>query len=257
MSQVKQKLSIYEQLVELLKGQEGKLVYSPEVADALHQRYGTKPSSVLLSDYCYNRYNHGISFTQHLFEYVTKSTYKYLGEDFPYTGFIFHKERGKSEESVVGEWRNGVKILYDKITPFHQEQLARIYEEYMRVFRYELGVLKCSPAELRHLLGRIGELHCALDTGGQLERETNQHGFDVIDPDGKRISVKTTAQKSGFISFNQNTFDDFDDVYVLQYANDDFQVVYYGDKEPIREVARLYDGRYEVDLGKIKALHVD
>lgn len=254
MSHVKRKLSIYEQLVELLKGKKGRLVSSADVTLALQKRFGTNPSSVLLSDFCYNRFNHGISFQQHLFEYVTRSTYKYLGEHYPYTGFIFHKKRGKAEEEVVGEWRNGIKFLYDTTAPIHQEQLARVYEEYMRVFRYELGVLKCAPAELRHLLGRIGELHCALYTEGQLARETNQHGFDVIDPNGKRISVKTTAQKTGFITFNKNTFDRFDDVYVLQYANDDFHVIYYGNKEPIRNVARLYEGKYEVDLGKIRIL---
>lgn len=254
MNQTKKKLSIYGQLVEHLKGQEGKLVYRSNVVEAIHQKYGTNRSSIILSDYCYNRYNNGISFKQHLFEYVTYSTYKYLGEHYPYTGFIFHKMRGKAEEEVVGEWRQGKKFLYDTTGPDYQEQLARVYEEYMRVFHYELGVLKCAPGELRHLLGRIGELHCALHTGGELAKETNQHGFDVIDPDGKRISVKTTAQIEGFVTFNKNTFDRFDDIYVLQYINDDFKVLYYGDKEPIRHIGRLYEGRYEVDLAKIRVL---
>ena len=254
MSQTKNKLSIYEQLVEVLKGQEGKLVDSADVTKPLKQKYDTNPSSVLLSDYCYNRFNYGISFQQHLFEYVTRSTYKVLGEDYPYTGFIFHKMRGKAVDEVVGEWRNGVKFLYDSTAPIQQEQMARVYEEYMRVFHYELSVLKCAPAELRHLLGRIGELHCALHTGGELARETNQHGFDVVDPQGRRISVKTTAQTKSFISFNKNTFDRFDDVYVLQYANDDFNIIYYGDKEPIRHIGRTYGSNYEVDIAKIRAL---
>ena len=162
--------------------------------------------------------------------------------------------RGKAKEEVVGEWGNGVKLFNDTTAPIHYEQMARVYEVYMRVFHYELGVLKCAPTELRHLLGRIGELHCAIHTGGQLAKETNQHGFDVIDSNGRRISVKATAQKTGFISFNKNTFDRFDDIYVLQYANDDLNIMYYGDKEPIRNIGRTYGSNYEVDIAKILAL---
>lgn len=247
-------LTIYSQLLELLDGKEGKLVRTSEIRQAIKKRCGTNSDSVILSDYCYNRFNNGIAFQKHIFEYVTRSTYKYLGENHPYSGFIFHKKKGSSDEEVVGEWRNGVKFMYNSEAPISQEQLERMYEEYIRIFRFEQAVLKCAPAELRHLLGRIGELHCALNTNGSLAKETNQHGFDVIAENGRRISVKTTTQKNGFIPFNSNTFERFEDVYVLQYINDDFKVVYFGVKEPVRELARLYEKTFEVDLSKLQAL---
>lgn len=250
------KLSIFAQLQEVLKGQEGKLVYRADVVQAVSDRFGTNPGSVILSDYCYNRFNNGIPFKQHLFEYVTRSTYKYLGECYPYNGLIFHKKKGSSSEEAVGEWLNGEKFLYDSEAPVSKEQLMRMYEEYMRIFRFELAVLKCAPTELRHLLGRIGELHCAIHTDGTLAKEVNQHGFDVIGGNGRRISVKATAQKkgAGFVTFNSNTFDRFEDVYILQYSEDDFHVMYFGEKEPIREAARVYDNKYELDMVKISLL---
>ncbi|WLV24401.1 hypothetical protein QR721_12275 [Aciduricibacillus chroicocephali] len=249
-----EKPTIYNQLLELLKGKEGKLVHTVDVRQALQKRHGTNLGSLILSDFCYNRFNSGIAFQNHLFEYVTRSTYKYLGENYPYSGFIFHKKKGAVDEEVVGEWRNGVKFMYHSETPVSQEQLERMYEEYIRIFRFELAVLKCAPAELRHLLGRIGELHCAMNTKGSLAKETNQHGFDVIAENGRCISVKTTTQKNGFIPFNSNTFNRFDDVYVLQYINDDFKIIYYGEKERVREIARLYEKTFEVDISKLKKL---
>src|SRR3546814_11525292 len=58
----------------------------------------------------------------------------------------------------------------------------------------EFGV---KPTEVRHLIGRLGEFHCALQVGGNLAHMANQHGFDVVCSNDRRISVKTTAQVSG------------------------------------------------------------
>src|SRR5690625_5760226 len=78
-----------------------------------------------------------------------------------------------------------------------------------------------------------------------------KNGYDVIS-NGRRISVKTTAQKSGFISINKNTFDQFDDIFVVQYTDDDFQILFYRPKEEI-PTKRSYGGRYEVDISSLKA----
>lgn len=254
-------MHIYDQIKELLAPRKNKLVFSNEIKWALQTKYGTNPGSIMLSDYCYNRYNEGIAFTHHLFEYVTRSTYKYLGEHYPYTGYVYQKRRGSDEERVVGEWRNGVKVLYDDAGPVEgetaavsQDQMEDLYQEYIRMLRYEIGVLQCKPTELRHLLGRIGELHCAMNTNGRLAKCANQHGFDVIS-NGRRISVKTTAQGAdGFISFNMNTFDRFEDVYVVQFIQDDFKVIYYGPKDSIQDISRVSGNTYETDIAKIKAL---
>ncbi|MDV6378160.1 hypothetical protein ORD22_07845 [Sporosarcina sp. GW1-11] len=253
-------MKIYDQMKQLLARREGEIITSREIRQELQKTYGTKPSSVLPSDFCYNRYNSGIAFDKHLFEYLTKSTYKYLGERAKYSGLIFHKPKGAQQERVVGEWKEGVKTMYavnsQGVDCISQEQIKRLYEEYIRVLRYELQVLQCQPTELRHLIGRIGELLCAMVTGGHLARETNQHGFDVVSQ-GRKISVKTSAQQlSGFISFNRNTFETFDDVFIVQYREDDFHIIYYGSKDLIKKIARTYKNIYEVDIEKVKKLSI-
>ena len=253
-------MKIYDQIKQVLEGREGDIISAGDLKQKLQLVYNTKPGSVLPSDLCYNRFNNGIKFDKHLFEYLTKSTYKYLGEHATYTGLIFHKSKETQQEVVIGEWRDGVKTIYpaemqdnDHISA---DQIKHLYEEYIRVLRFELQVLSCQPTELRHLIGRIGELYCAMVTDGHLARETNQHGFDVVSK-GRRISVKTTAQQSnGFIKFNKNTFEKFDDVFIVQYRDDDFHVLYYGLKTPIEEIARIYQDTYEVDLGKLRQLEV-
>lgn len=250
-------VKIYDRLKEVLKGREDEIVTRQEIQRLMKARFGTNPGSVIPTDYCYNRWNKGISFTEHIFEYMTRSTYKYIGEHVPYSGLIYSKALGAEGEEVIGEWNEGVKTLYSKDKAgsgcLSTKQLIRLYEEYLRILHYELQVLKCQPTELRHLIGRIGELYCAIATRGRLASETNQHGFDVISGES-RISVKTTAQKSGFISFNQKTFDQLDEVFIIQYREDDFHVIYQGDKSPIEQIARGYGQVYEVDLDKVKKL---
>ena len=247
-------MKIYSQLKEALDGQEGIIVTRQEIQQIMLEKYDRNPDSVIPTDYCYNRCNSGISFTEHIFEYLTRNTYKYIGEHAAYTGLIYRKSRGEVEE-VIGEWNNGVKTMYGKegVDCISTEQLIRLYEEYLRILHYELRVLQCQPTELRHLIGRIGELLCAITTGGQLARKTNQHGFDVM-YESRRISVKTTAQKNGFIVFNRKTFDQLDAIFIVHYYEDDFHVIYHGDKEPIEQIARVYKDTYEVDLDKVKKI---
>jgi hypothetical protein len=106
-------MTIFQQLKEVLKDKTGMIVKSSDVIEMLRSRFGTNPSSVILSDYCYNRYNDGIKFTKHIFEYLGSNTYKYLGENYPYTGLIYKKPQGQSNDIIAGEWKNGSKILYD------------------------------------------------------------------------------------------------------------------------------------------------
>ncbi|TDU15224.1 hypothetical protein DFO78_102144 [Bacillus subtilis] len=256
-------MTIYEQIKTVLHNKVNKLVTPQEVKKTLQEKYGTNPDSVILSDYCYNRYNKGISFNKHLFEYVNRSSYKYLGEDSLYTGLIFRKSKGEEKEVLVGEWVNGVKSLQeapitnqinDQAEIISKEQLVNLYNEYNQILRYEMNILNCKPTELRHLTGRIGEFICAIQTNGSLARKTNQHGFDVLS-DGRRISVKTTAQSSGDIPINKNTFDNFDDFFVVQYENDDFKVIYFGPKEEVKTISRVSGSKYEVSIGQLKKLN--
>ena len=159
---------------------------------------------------------------------------------------------GTDCESVVGEWDNGKLLFYkdkdkDKIGI---SQIKKLYEAYFEMLRFEMNVLGCKATELRHLIGRLGEFFCVLYMNGELSKVTNQHGYDVI-KDGRRISVKTTAQEKGFITINQNTFDQFDDFFVVQYKDDDLKLLFYGPKEEIPSL-RPYGNTYEVDINSLK-----
>lgn len=77
-----------------------------------------------------------------------------------------------------------------------------------------------SPAELRHLTGRIGELYVAMKTRGQMAPEVNQRGYDVVSADGEQISVKTITSTQ-HIRFNKNTFDAVHRVVILRINFDD------------------------------------
>ena len=245
-------VTIYEQLKEVLAEREGDLVTASEMKALLSAKYGTNKESILLADYCYNRYNAGILFTKHLFQYIDRNMYKYLGENAPYTGLIFQKKKGETTDSIVGEWIDGVK--YMQSDGLSKAQVIQLYAHYNEIWRYELHILESKPTELRHLMGRIGEFLCVIQTEGQLALNVNERGYDVISADGRKISVKTTAQTNGFIAINKNTFHLCDDLFIVQYKNDAFQVVFYGEKEQILESCRVYQNTYELDTSKLNKL---
>ncbi|MCA0971364.1 hypothetical protein LCM20_12230 [Halobacillus litoralis] len=248
-------MTIYEQLIDVLEDRKGETLSSQEIKDRVINKFDTNPSSIVLSDYCYNRYNDGIAFTKHLFVYISRSQYKYIGERYPYTGFVFHKPKGSDYESLVGEWNKGELLLHqgeDTNEPglVGISQISRLFEEYLEILRFEMNVLGCKATELRHLIGRLGEFYCVLYTGGDLAKVTNQHGFDVT-KDGRRISVKTTAQDYSFITINKSTFHEFDDIFVAQFKGDDLNVLFYGPKEELPAL-RTYGNKYEVDISSLK-----
>lgn len=132
-------MTIYDQLKTLLQNREGDIVTPAHVKEELQKRYGTNPASLLLSDFCYNRYNKGIEFNKHLFRYISRSFYEYLGEKAPFTGLIFHKPTGEPVDVIVGEWRHGEKYLYDKPNykdgseQISNEQIKKLFETYLDI----------------------------------------------------------------------------------------------------------------------------
>jgi len=104
-------------------------------------------------------------------------------------------------------------------------QIIQSLGEAMAWFERELswGV---PPTELRHLIGRIGELYAALITNGQMATNVNQRGYDVVSGDGERVSVKTTAVmgNSGQIAFNPNTLQEVDRVIILRVNTEEMQI---------------------------------
>ncbi len=106
-------ITIYEQIKELLHNRSGSILSSSQIKAELKSIYGTNPGSVILSDYCYNRYNDGIKFDKHIFEYCEHNKYLYLGENVPYNGNIIHNPEKKGKEIIVGEWENGKLKWFD------------------------------------------------------------------------------------------------------------------------------------------------
>lgn len=105
-------MTIKEKLLSTFKGKEGRVFLPHEIIDIIEQKHpGTNPSSVLPADRCYNRINLGIEkhFDFHIFEALDNGSYKFLGENYLYSGHIYWK--GK----VVGEWLNGKKVRLQKL----------------------------------------------------------------------------------------------------------------------------------------------
>ena len=73
----------------------------------VHNKYAINESSIIPSDYCYNRINDGITLSKPtLFEYLGRSNYRCLGENHPYTGDIYHKKQ------IVGICQNGERKVF-------------------------------------------------------------------------------------------------------------------------------------------------
>jgi len=124
----------------------------------------------------------------------------------------------------------------------------------MELVKLEVEQFGCKPTEVRHLIGRLGEFFCALKVNGQLAYHPNQHGFDVISYDGRKISVKTTAQKSGFITINPNTANLVDDLMLIQFSDFKLEVIFHGPIQKAIDVSRIWGGKYEFDISKAKRL---
>jgi len=105
-------MTIYEQIKDTLTDRKGSILTASEIKDLVTVQYGTNANSIIPSDYCYNRFNSGIKFNKHLFEYIDTNHYQYLGEDFPFTGLIYHKSANQNFYFIIGEWIAGRKILY-------------------------------------------------------------------------------------------------------------------------------------------------
>lgn len=112
------------------------------------------------------------------------------------------------------------------------------------------------PKELRHLMGRIGELYVAMYANGNLAENVNEKGYDVVTKENERISVKTTARtnNNGFVSFNPNTLHFVDRVIILRFNEEEMELEILLDK-PIEEAKLLMstksDGKLFIAMSKI------
>ncbi|MBP8205932.1 MAG: hypothetical protein KAX68_09335 [Giesbergeria sp.] len=151
--------------------------------------------------------------------------------------------------------------LEKKVLRIHVRQPANavdrnrvLYDRYLELVRSEMEEFGVKPTAIPHLMGRLGELHCALEVRGTLADMTNQPGFDVESHDGKRISVKTTAQVSGFVSISASTLQKADELMLVQYLNGQPQTVFRGSVQKAITGTRMWEGRYELDIGRARKL---
>lgn len=135
-----------------------------------------------------------------------------------------------------------------------RERLQQLYNQYLSLIRLEVEEFGVKATEVRHLIGRLGEFHCALELGGQLAQTANQHGFDVECGSGRRVSVKTTAQKGGFVSVGQSTLAKVQDLMVVHYSGGALSTLYYGPVDHALRNCRTYQGRFELDIPRARRL---
>ena len=112
--------------------------------------------------------------------------------------------------------------------------------------------------ELRHLCGRIGELFVAVITNGQMTKEVNQKGYDVVSSSNERISVKTTATlgSASHVTFNPRTLGVVDRVIVLRINTEEREIETLLDV-PIAKAIELMGsesgGKRSISLSKLVA----
>jgi hypothetical protein len=135
-------------------------------------------------------------------------------------------------------------------------QIKILYDKYLELIKLEVDTFGVKPTEVRHLIGRLGEFYCALEVDGTLAHTPNQHGFDVICKNGRRVSVKTTAQKTGFVPISSKTLHVVDDLMIIQYLDGELSTVYYGSVKTAVDAARFYEnvGNFELDIVKARKL---
>jgi|SRR5665647_2084416 len=136
-----------------------------------------------------------------------------------------------------------------------RNQIDELYIKYKEIIKWEIEELGCNKTELTHLIGRLGEFYCAKYVNGTLAHATNQHGFDVLTENGKTISVKTTAQKSSFVSINRKTHEKANDLMVLQLKNFEIEIVYLGPMKLAVLNSRPWKERFEFDTSNAKRIY--
>ncbi|MCL1067230.1 hypothetical protein L2735_10465 [Shewanella olleyana] len=260
-------MTVFEKVELVLSQQNTTIFTTKKIKELCSEEYGLNPTSIIPTDYCYNRINNGIGNNKNILIYMGFGEFKFVGKSFKYQGWVYQRPRGKNEDLIVGKWNNGEYLaLTSPIAapmPEHelrdawklnQKHIDKLYQDYIELLEVEINLLGCKPTELRHLIGRIGEFKCALLTNGHLSSVPNQHGFDVIAENGKKISVKTTAQKTGFVSINPKTANLVDELMLIQFLNNQFSVIYHGPVSEAIEIAKEYGGKYELDILKASQL---
>ena len=192
-------MTIYEQIKDLLKDNIGRFVSTSEIKDALKLKYGTNASSIIPSDYCYNRINGGIKFNKHIFQWLDHNTYRYLGEKYPFTGLIFHKPANQNIELIIGEWINGRKIIYKTPVEKVSKEGAVIIDSVLG-FTSTMNDIKpedTNPIKSEEIDNSIPPLHSISQINGLIRRADDYN-------ETKRLIEKFSAIKKIRVPFYLN-----------------------------------------------------
>lgn len=108
-----------------------------KIRELIAQKYDDiNPGSCQLTDYCYNMYNSGLkNFDKDcLLQVISKSRYRLLGSDYPYTGEVYHKPQKDGVKHLEGKWVRG---KYQKLPQSQIENrekyLAEAEEEIIKI----------------------------------------------------------------------------------------------------------------------------
>lgn len=144
----------------------------------------------------------------------------------------------------------------DQLNSISIDKIKALYDQYSDLIKLEIEEFGVKATEVRHLIGRLGEFYCALQVEGSLASRANQHGFDVISKQGKTISVKATAQVSGFVAISASTAGLADELMIIQYKAGKLYIVYHGPMELALDSARHYPEKmkFELDIGSARKL---
>jgi hypothetical protein len=111
-------MNINEMFRDFLKGFEvGIRFQRSEIVKGIIKKYGANETSIMPSDYCFNRINKGVEYYEkrpHFFLYLSKNCYEYVGENLKYTGDVWHYPIGK-EKYCFGKVQDGKFVINDKL----------------------------------------------------------------------------------------------------------------------------------------------
>lgn len=111
-------------------------------------------------------------------------------------------------------------------------KIVELLNKYIEILKVE-EQLGTPATEMRALIGRIGEIYATIKTDGVLAENTNQKGFDVIQGNGRTLSVKTTGTLQSTININPNTAHLADDTMVVLYEDGQLKVIYHSDTKTL------------------------
>ena len=129
-------MNIFEQVVDVCESRSQRIFSAKEVIDFVEEKFRSNKSSVIPSDYCYNRINQGIDFTRHAFV-LAEGKYRFVGKDFSYSGAI---SAGGKKERVVGLWKNGKFCLWEdfpKVSKVHPKRTLGKFVEFVELATHE------------------------------------------------------------------------------------------------------------------------